>query len=123
MSKDWDETAGILCGDRPWNFCDSKAYLSHCKYKKPLSFWLPRTYCSDISKKQQKNCGNCYLRLYKARKHNFRSVNFTDERTTEKEDCRKDSTDAWGELSLNCDIGNHEEPIIRDVLIANMEER
>ena len=117
------ELIGILCGEKPWKYCDNKAvsltYLS-------LGMEGRRIFGSQeqniqIDRVTTKDLWESLDRVFtKQRNITFDRYNFLTRKlkgkTVEK---------FYGcllELSLNCDLGSHEESIIRDVFMANMQD-
>ena len=118
------EAAGILCGDRPWKFCDSKAvsltYIS-------LGMESRRIFCSHeptiqidqiFRKDFWESLDNVFI---KQRNITFHRCTFLTRNQLKGEPVEKFCA-YLRELPLNCDLGSHGESIIRDVFIAKMQD-
>ena len=118
------ELVGILCGEKPWKYCDSKAvsltYLS-------LGMEGRRIFGSQepsiqIDRVTTKVLWECLDRVFtKQRNITFDRYTFLTRKQMKGEPVEK-FYGCLRELSLNCDLGSHEESIIRDVFIANMQD-
>ena len=118
------ELVGILCGGKPWKYCDSKAvsltYLS-------LGMEGRRRFDSQepsiqIDRVTTKVLWECLYRVFtKQRNITFDRYIFLTRKQMKGEPVEK-FYGCLRELSLNCDLGSHEESIIRDVFIANMQD-
>ena len=115
------ELAGILCGDKLWKFCDNKAvsltYLS-------LGMEGRRIFGSQepniqIDRVTTKDLWESLDKLF------TKKLNITFDRYTFLKRKGEPVEKFYGclrELSLNCHLGSHEESIIRDVFIADMQD-
>ena len=118
------ELVGILCGEKPWKYCDNKAvsltYLS-------LGIEGSRIFGSQvqnihIDRVTTKDLWESLDRVFtKQRNITFDRCTFLTRLQLKREPVEK-FYGCLRELSLNCDIGSHEESIIRDVFIANMQD-
>ena len=118
------ELVGILCGEKPWKYCDSKAvsltYLS-------LGVEGRRIFGSQepsiqIDRVTMKVLWECLDEVFtKQRNITFDRYTFISRKQMKGEPVEK-FYGCLRELSLNCDLGSHEESIIRDVFIANMQD-
>ena len=117
------EFVGIMCGEKPWKYCDKKAvsltYLS-------LGMEGRRVFGSrepniQIDRVTTKDLWESLDRVFtKQRNITFDRYTFLTRKQLKGEPVEKFYGCLW-ELSLNCDLGSHEESIIRDVFIANMQ--
>ena len=118
------ELVSILWGEKPWKYCDNKGvsltYLS-------LGMEGRRIFGSQepniqIDRVTTKDLWESLDRVFtKQRNINFDRYTFL----TRKQLKRKPVEKFYGclrELSLKCELGSHEELIIRDVFIANMQD-
>ena len=118
------ELVGILCGEKPWKYCDNKAvsltYLS-------LGMEGRRIFGSQepniqIDRVTTKALWESLDRVFtKQRNITFDCYTFLTRKQMKGEPVEK-FYGCLRELSLNCDLGSHEESIIRDVFIANMQD-
>ena len=118
------ELVGILCGEKPWKYCDSKAvsltYLS-------LGVEGRRIFGSQepsiqIDRVTTKVLWECLDKVFiKQRNITFDRYTFLTRKQMKGEPVEK-FYGCLRELSLNFDLGSHEESIIRDVFIANMQD-
>ena len=118
------ELVGILCGKKPWKYCDSKAvsltYLS-------LGIEGRRIFRSQepsiqIDRVTTKVLWECLDRVFtKQRNIIFGRYTILTRKQMKGEPVEK-FYGCLRELSLNYDLGSHEESIIRDVFIANMQD-
>ena len=114
--------AGILCGERPWNFCDQKClsllYLSFgTEGRRLLTQKFPHDKIYDLTT----------LKLWKMMEIAFirpRNITFDRyvlfSRKQQKGETVEQFYSILKELAENCDFENREEAIIRDILITNM---
>ena len=119
------EIIGVLCGEKPWKYCDNKAvsltYLS-------LGMESRRIFGSQepniqVDRVTTKDLWESLDRVFtKQRKITFDRYTFLTKKQLKGEPVEK-FYGCLRELSLNCDLGSHEESIIRDVFIANMQDR
>ena len=118
------ELVGILCGEKPWKYCDSKAvsltYLSlGMEGRQIFGSQEPSIQIDSVTTKV---LWECLDRVFtKQRNITFDRYTFLTRKQMKGEPVEK----LYGclrELSLNCDLGSHEESIIRDVFIANMQD-
>ena len=118
------ELAGILCGDRPWKFCDNKAVsLTHpslgMEGRRIFDSQEPNIQIDWIS---TKDLWESLDKVFtKQRNITFDRYTFLTRKQLKGEPFQKFYGCLW-ELSLNCDLGSHEESVIRDVFIANMQD-
>ena len=120
------EAAGILCGDRPWKFCDSKAdsltYPTQFMHRNPMELWFSRTNCSNWSNFQKIELWVSLDDVFtKQRKINFARYTFLTREQLRAEPIEK----YYGcllDLSRNCDLDSQKELIIRDVFLSNMQD-
>ena len=118
------ELVGILCEEKPWKYCDSKAvsltYLS-------LGMEGRRIFVSQepsirIDRVTTRVLWECLDRVFtKQRNITFDRYTFPTRKQMKGEPVEKFYR-CLRELSLNWDLGSHEESIIRDVFIANMQD-
>ena len=118
------ELVGILCGEKPWKYCDNKAvsltYLSLGMEGRRIfgsqepNIQIDRLTTKDLSK----SLDGLFT---KQRNITFDRYTFLTRKQLKGEPVEK-FYGCLGELSLNCDLGNHEESIIRDVFIGNMQD-
>ena len=118
------ELVSILCGEKPWNYCDNKAvsltYLS-------LGMEGRRIFGSQepniqIDRVTTKALWESLDRVFtKQRNITFDRYTFLTRKQMKGEPVEK-FYGCLRELSLNCDLGSHEESIIRDVFVANMQD-
>ena len=117
-----NELAGKLCGDRPWRFCDNKAvsltYLSlGMEGLRMFGSQEPTIQIDRISTKD----------LWESLDHTF-TKNITFDRYTflTRNQLKREPVDkSYGclrDFFFNCDLGSHEESLIRDVFISNMQD-
>ena len=114
----------ILCGEKPWKYCDSKAvsltYLS-------LGVEGRRIFGSQepsiqIDRVTMKALWECLDEVFtKQRNITFDRYTFLSRKQMKGEPVEK-FYGCLRELSLNCNLGSREESIIRDVFIANMQD-
>ena len=115
------ELVGILCGEKPWKYCDNKAvsltYLSLGR----LIFGSQEPNI-QIDRVTTKAFWESLDRVFtKQRNITFDRYTFLTRKQMKGEHVEK-FYGCLRELSLNCDLGSHEESIIRDVFIANMQD-
>ena len=118
------ELVGILCGEKPWKYCDNKAvsltYLS-------LGMEGRRIFGSQepniqIDRVTTKALWESLDRVFtKQRNITFDRYTFLTRKQMKGEPV-ENFYGCLRELSLNCDLGSHEESITRDVFIANMQD-
>ena len=115
------ELVGILCGDKPWKYCDNKAVsLTHLS----LGMEGRRIFGSQeptiqIVRETTKDLWESLEQVFtKQRKIIFDRYTFLTRKQLKGEPVEK-FYGCLRELSLNCDLGSHEESIIRDVFIAS----
>ena len=115
---------GILCGEKPWKYCDSKAvFLTYLS----LGVEGRRIFGSQepsiqIDRVTMKVLWECLDEVFnKQRNITFDRYTFLSRKQMKGEPEEK-FYGCLRELSLNCDLGNREESIIRDVFIANMQD-
>ena len=118
------EIVGILCGEKSCKYCDNKAvsltYLS-------LGMEGRRIFGSQepniqIDRLTTKALWESLDRVFtKQRNITFDRYTFLTRKQMKGEPVEK-FYGCLRELSLNCDLGSHEESIIRDVFIANMQD-
>ena len=117
------ELVGILCGEKPWKYCDSKAvsltYLSlGMEGRRIFGSQEPSIQIDRVTKV----LWECLDRVFtKQRNITFDRYTFLTRKQMKGEPVEK-FYGCLRELSLNCDLGSHEESIIRDVFIANMQD-
>ena len=118
------ELVGILCGAKPWKYCDNKAFsLTYLS----LGMEGRRIFGSQepniqIDRVTTKALWESLDRVFtKQRKITFDRYTFLTRKQMNGEPVEK-FYGCLRELSLNCDLGSHEESIIRDVFIANMQD-
>ena len=118
------ELVGILCGEKPWKYCDSKAvsliYLSlRMEGRRIFGSQEPNI---QIDRVTTKNLWDCLDGVFtKQRNITFDRYTFLTRKQMKGEPVEK-FYGCLRELSLICDLGSHEESIIRDVFIANMQD-
>ena len=118
------ELVGILCGEKPWKYCDNKAvsltYLSlGMEGRRIFGSQKPNI---QIDRVTTKALWGSLDRVF-TKQRNVTSDRYTF--LTRKQMKGEPVEKFYGclrELSLNCDLGSHEESIIRDVFIANMQD-
>ena len=118
------ELAVILCGDRPWKFCDNKAvsltYL--CLGMEGLRIFGTQERSIQIDRIFTKDLWECLDQVSTKRRNiTFGRYTFLNRKQLKGEPVEK----FYGCLrkrSLNCDLGSLEESIIRDVFIANIQD-
>ena len=118
------ELVGILCGEKPWKYCDNKAvsltYLS-------LGMEGRRIFGSQepniqIDRVTIKDLWESLDRVFtKQRNISFDRYTFLTRKQLKEEPVEK-FYGCLRELSLSCGLGSHEELIIRDVFIANIQD-
>ena len=130
MKKSWlnrcqkIELIGILCGEKPWNYCDNKAvsltYLSlGIEGRRIFGSQEPNIQIDWVT---TKDLWESLDRVFtKQRNISFDWYTFLNRKQMKGEPVEK-FYGCLRELSLNCDLGSHEESIIRDVFIANMQD-
>ena len=117
-----NETQGILCDDKQWKICDSKAvsltYLSlGTEGRLIFGSQEPTVQIDQISTKDLwETLNNVFT---KHRNLTFDRYTFLTRKQLQGEPVEK-FYGCLRELFLSCDLGCHEESIIRDVFIANM---
>ena len=118
------ELIGILCGEKPWKYCDKKAvfltYLSlRMEGRRIFGSQEPNI---QIDRVTTKDLWDSLDRVFtKQRNITFDRYTFLTRKQLKGEPVEK----IYGclrELSLNCDLGSHEESFIRDIFIANMQD-
>ena len=118
------ELVGILCGEKPWKYCDNKAlsltYLSlGMEGRRILGSQEPDI---QIDRVTTKDLWESLDRVFiKQRIITFDRYTFLTRKQLKGEPVEK-FYGCLRELSLNRDLGCHEESIIRDVFIANMQD-
>ena len=118
------ELVGILCGEKPWKYCDSKAvsliYLSlGIEGRRIFGSQEPTIQIDRVTTKILWDCLDGVFT--KQRNITFDRYTFLTRKQMKGEPVEK-FYGCLRELSLNCDLGSHEESIIRDVFIANMQD-
>ena len=118
------ELVGILCGEKPWKYCDSKAvsliYLSlGIEGRRIFGSQEPNIQIDRVTTKILWDCIDGVFT--KQRNITFDRYTFLTRKQMKEEPVEK-FYGCLRELSLNCDLGSHEESIIRDVFIANMQD-
>ena len=118
------ELKGILCGDNSWKFCDNKAvsltYFS-------LGMEGRRIFGSQepniqIDRVTTKDLWESLDQVFtKQRNITFDSYTFLSRKQLKRGPVEKFYR-CLRELFLNCDLGSHDESIIRDDSIANMQD-
>ena len=117
------ELVGILCGEKPWKYCDNKAvsltYLSlGIEGRRIFGSQEPNIH---IDRVRTNDLWESLDRVFtKQRNITFDRYTFLTRKQLKGEPVEKFYR-CLRELSLNCDLGSHEESIIRDVFIANMQ--
>ena len=118
------ELVGILCGDKHWKYCNNKAvsliYLSlGMEGRRIFGSQEPNIQIDRVTTKE------LWESLYQVftKQRNITSDRYTylTRKQMKGEPVEKFYECLW-ELSLNCDLGSHEESIIRDVFIASMQD-
>ena len=118
------ELVGILCGEKPWKYCDNKAVsLTHLTLgmegRRIIGSQEPNI---QIDRVTTKTLWESLDRVFtKQRNITFDRYTFLTRKQMKGEPVEK-FYGCLRELSLNCDLGSHEESIIRDVFIANMQD-
>ena len=118
------ELVGILCGEKPWKYCDNKAvsftYISlGMEGRRIFGSHEPNI---QIDRVTTKDLWESLDRVFtKQRNITFDRYTFLTRKQLKGEPVEK-FYGCLRELSLNCDLGSHEESIIRDVFIANMQD-
>ena len=114
--------AGVLCGERPWNLCDQKCvsllYLSiGTEGRRLLTQKFPHDNIYELST----------LKLWEMMEIAFvrpRNITFDRyvffSRKQKKGETVEQFYSILKELAENCDFGNREEVVIRDIFITNM---
>ena len=118
------ELAGILCGDKPWKFGNNKAvsstYLSlGMEGRRIFGSQEPNIQIDCVTTKDLWESLDQVLN--KQRNITFNRSIFLTRKQLKGEPVEKFYV-CLRELSSNCDLGSHEESIIRDVFIANMQD-
>ena len=118
------ELVGILCGEKPWKNCDSKAvsltYLS--LGVEGRRFFGSQEPSIQINRVTMKVLWECHDEVFiKQRNITFDRYTFLTRKQMKGEPVEK-FYGCLRELSLNCDLGSREESIIRDVFIGNMQD-
>ena len=115
---------GILCGEKPWKYCDTKVvsltYLSlGMEGRRIFGSQEPNIQIDQVT---TKDLWECFDRVFtKQRNITFDRYAFLTRKQLKGEPVEK-FYGCLRELSLNCDLGSHEESIVRDVFIANMQD-
>ena len=118
------ELAGIMCGDKPWKYCDNKAvsltYLSlGMAGRRLFGSQEPNIQIDRVTTKDLwESLDNVFT---KQRNITFDRYTFLTRKQLKGEPVEKFYGCLW-ELPFNCDLGSHEESIIRDVFVANMQD-
>ena len=118
------EAAGILCGDRPWKLCDTTAvsltYLSlGTEGRRICGSQELTTQIDPISTKDLwESLDNVFT---KQRKITFDRYTFLKQKLLKGEPVEKLYL-CLRELSLKCDLSSHEESVILDVFVANIQD-
>ena len=118
------ELVDILCGEKSWKYCDNKAisltYLSlGMEGRRIFGSQEPKI---QIDRVTTKALWESLDRVFtKQRNITFDRYTFLTRKQMKGEPVEK-FYDCLRELSLNCDLGSHEESIIRDVFIASMQD-
>ena len=113
-----------MCGEKPWKYCDNKAvsltYLSlEMEGRQIFGSQEPNI---QIDRVTTKDLWESLNRVFtKQRNITFDRNTFLTRKQLKGEPVEKFYS-CIRELSLNCDLGSHEESIIRDVFIANMQD-
>ena len=118
------ERAGILCGDKPWKFCDNKAvsltYLSLGMEGRRIFGYQESTI--QIDPISTKNLWESLDQVFtKQRNITFDRYTLLTRKQLKGEPVEK-FYGCLRELSLNRNLGSHEECINRDVFIANIQD-
>ena len=118
------ELVVILCGDKSWKYCDNKVvsltYLSlGMEGQRIFGSPEPNIQIDCVTTKELWESLDQVLA--KQRNITFDRYTFFTWKKLKGEPVEK-FYGCLRELSLNCDLGSHEESIIRDVLIANMQD-
>ena len=118
------ELIGILCGQKPWKYCNNKAvsltYLSlGMEGRRIFGSQEPNIQNDRVTTKDLWESLDSVFT--KQRNITFDRYNFLTRKQLKGEPVEKFYGCLW-ELSLNRDLGSHEESIIRDVFIANMQD-
>ena len=119
------KAAGILCGNRLWKFFDTKAvsltYLSlGTEGRGIFGSQEPTIQIDQIS---TKDLWDSFINFFtRQRNITFDLYTFLTQTQLKGKPVEK-FYGCLRELSLNCDLSGHEESIIRDVFIANMQDR
>ena len=118
------ELIGILCGEKPWKYCgnqaDSLTYRSlGMEGRQIFSSEEPNI---QIDRVTTKDLWESLDRVFtKQRNVTFDRHTFLTRKKLKGEPV-ENFYGCLRELSLNCDLGSHEESIIRDVFIANKQD-
>ena len=113
-----------MCGEKPWKYCDTKVvsltYLSlGMEGRRIFGSQEPNIQIDQVT---TKDLWECLERVFtKQRNITFDRYTFLTRKQLKGEPVEK-FYGCLRELSLSCDIGSHEESIIRDVFIANMQD-
>ena len=118
------ELVDILCGEKPWKYCDNKAvsltYLS-MRMEGRRIFGSQESNI-QIDRVTTKALWESLDRVFtKQRNITFDFYTFLTRKQMKGEPVEK-FYGCLRKLSLNCNLGSHEESIIRDVFIANMQD-
>ena len=118
------ELVGILCGEKPWKYCDIKAvsliYLSlGIEGRRIFGSQEPNIQIDRVTTKILWDCLDGIFT--KQRDITIDRYTFLTRKQMKGEPVEK-FFGCLRELSLNCDLGSYEESIIRDVFIANMQD-
>ena len=118
------ELVGILFGEKPWKYCDSKAvsliYLSlGIEGRRIFGSQEPNIQIDRVTTKILWDCLDGVFT--KQRNITIDRYTFLTRKQMKGEPVEK-FYGCLRELSLNCDLGSHEESIIRDVFIANLQD-
>ena len=118
------ELVGILCGEKPWKYCNNRAvsltYLSlgmegrRIFGSQELNIQIDRVTIKDLWESLDRVST-------KQRNITFDWYTFLTRKQLKGEPVEK-FNGCLRELSLNCDLGSYEESIIRGVFIANMQD-
>ena len=119
-----NEAAGILCSDRKWKFCNTKAVsLTNLslgmKGRRIFGSQEPTTPIDQIPTKDLwEILDNVFAKQINI---TFDHYTFLTRKQLKGEPVEK-LCGCLEELSVNCDFGSHRESIILDVFIANMQD-
>ena len=113
-----------MCGDNPWKFCNNKAVsLSYlCLGTEGRRIFGSQETNIQIDRVTTKDLWESLDQVFtKERNITFDGYTFLTRKQLKGQPVEKFYC-CVRELSLNCDLGSHEESIMRDVFIANMQD-